>query len=524
MSYPKLRFLGAAGTVTGSCYVLEHQGRRVVVDCGMFQGSKTLRELNYGAFPFEAKEVDAVLLTHAHLDHSGLLPKLRRAGYARRIFTTVETRDLLRFVLPDAGAIQESEVERLNRRRTKRGERPVLPIYTRLDAERVVDQITPVRDGETTEVTPGIRARFWPAAHILGAVSVELTVEGVGERPLRLVFSGDLGADAANLAGPAAGADYVVMEATYGDRDRERLTTAERRAILADEVRAALKAGGNLLIPAFAVERTQALLYDLAALFEEGALEPVEVFIDSPLATRITEVFDRYGEEGDARPELLKRRGFHFVEDVEASKRLNTIRSGAIIIAGSGMCEAGRIRHHLCANLWRPEATVLLVGYQAPGTLGRLIQSGTQAVRIMGEEVQVGARIRTLDTYSAHADQSELLAWLAARRPIGSALVLTHGEPTATAALAAAASARFGPEPPVLMPGLGAVLALDRARPPLLEPGAPRLPAPDLGRADWHNDYAAFLLALSAALRRAPDDKRRATILTRVAAALKRPD
>jgi metallo-beta-lactamase family protein len=522
MTYPRLAFLGAAGTVTGSCSLLEHQGRRVLVDCGMFQGSKTLKELNYGAFPFDPGAIDAVLLTHAHIDHSGLVPKLCRAGYARQIHATAETRDLLRFMLPDAGAIQESEVERLNRRRTRRGEVPVEPIYTRADAERALGQVVATELGEVREVAPGVKARFWSAAHILGAASIELFLEGAGASPLRLVFSGDLGPDAATVAGPAGNADYVVMEATYGDRDRARPTDDERRARLAEEVESAMKAGGNLLVPAFAVERTQALLYDLAVLFAEGTLEPVEVFIDSPLATRVTEVFDRYGEEAEGRPDLLKQQRFHFVEDVEASKRLNNVRSGAIILAGSGMCEAGRIRHHLKAHLWRPQTTVLFVGYQAPGTLGRLIQSGTEAVRIMGEEVRVGARIRTLDTYSAHADQSELLAWLAARQPVGSALVLTHGEPDAIAALAAQARARDRGATAVLMPSMGAVLTLDRARPPLLEPGTPRLPAPELGRADWHNDYAAFLLALSEALRRAPDEPSRAALVARVGAALKR--
>jgi metallo-beta-lactamase family protein len=522
MTYPRLSFLGAAGTVTGSCYLLEHQGGRVLVDCGMFQGSKTLKELNYGAFPFDPSAIDAVLLTHAHIDHSGLVPKLCRAGYARRVYATPETRDLLRFLLPDAGAIQESEVERLNRRRTHRGEAPVEPIYTRADAERALEQVVPAGLGVAREIVPGLTARFWPAAHILGAASVELALEGVGDRKLRVVFSGDLGPDAAAVEGPASSADYLVMESTYGDRDRERPTARERRARLAAEVRAAMEAGGNLLVPAFAVERTQALLYDLAVLFAEGALKPVEVFIDSPLATRVTEVFDRYVEESEQRPDLLKRPGFHFIENVESSKRLNAVRSGAIILAGSGMCEAGRIRHHLSAHLWRAETTVLFVGYQAPGTLGRLIQSGTRAVRIMGEEVRVAARIRTLDTYSAHADQSELLGWLGAREPVGSALVLTHGEPAAIAALAALVRERFGAETPVLMPELGAVLALDRASPPRLEPGTPRLTVPERGRADWHNDYAAFLLSLSETLRRAPDEERRAAIVARVSAALKR--
>jgi metallo-beta-lactamase family protein len=518
VSPPRLHFFGAASTVTGSCYLVEHGGRRVLVDCGLFQGSKTLKELNYQPFPFDPEALDAVLLTHAHIDHSGLVPKLVRAGYRGRIHATAGTRDLLTYMLPDSGAIQEGEVERLNRRRSHRGETAVEPIYTRADAEAALAQIDAVELGETMQLGPNLRARFLPAGHILGAASIEIEL---GAEPLRLLLSGDLGPHAPPPERKEA-IDYLVVESTYGGRDGERPTTAERRARLGAEVRTALDRGGNLLIPAFAVERTQALLYDLAALFADDAIPPAHVFLDSPLAIRATEVFARHYEPSEERPDLLRQKNFHFVETADHSKRLNAVASGAIILAGSGMCEAGRIRHHLRNHLWRGNATVLFVGYQAPGTLGRLIQSGLRAVRIMGEEVQVAARIRTLEIYSAHADESELVDWVAARQPVRHAIVLTHGEEKAIEALRHALDARLEAPPPILAPALGNVLALDRAEVPALKRGRLRLPTAKLGEADWHNRYAAFLLRLAERLRGAGSEKERETLVRRVERALAR--
>jgi metallo-beta-lactamase family protein len=523
---PRLVFLGAAGTVTGSCCLLEHPGGRLLVDCGLVQGSKTLKQINYDPFPFDPRSIDAVLLTHAHIDHSGLLPKLHRGGYRGRILATPATRDLLTYLLPDSGFIQEMEVDRLNRRRTRRGEAAVTPIYTRADAEATLPAIDGVEYGRWVAPMAGLRARFWPAGHILGSASIEIEIEIAdgGAEPLRLLFSGDLGPDRAPLQAPAeapAGVDYLIVESTYGDRERPHLSDGERRRLLADEVRQAIAAGGVLLIPVFAVERTQELLFDFQMLFDSGELPNIPVFLDSPLAVRATEVFAAHaaelGRAGDSATPF-RHRSIRFISDAEESKKLDAIRAGAIIMAASGMCDAGRIRYHLKAQLWRRDATVLLVGYQAPGTLGRLLAEGAEAVRIHGDEIRVRARIRHLETYSAHADRSELADWALARRPVRRAILLTHGEPAAIAGLHAALAERLDLATPILEPRLDDALSLAGDGVAALEPAArPRLAPASVGAPrDWHNDYAAFALALGARLRGPLDDAARHELLNRL--------
>jgi metallo-beta-lactamase family protein len=521
----QLTFQGAAGTVTGSCQLLEARGRRILIDCGLFQGSKTLKELNYGPFPFDPKTIDTVLVTHAHIDHTGLLPKLCRQGYAGRILASEGTRDLLTYMLPDSGYIQETEVDQLNRRRRQRGEPAVEPIYTRANAEACLSQIDAVSLNSWQAIGPDLRARFWNAGHILGACSIEIEIDDSAQRPTRLLFSGDLGPGEAELHEPASSPhdiDYLIVESTYGDRDREQLSPDARRAHLLDEVKRALAAGGNLLIPAFAVERTQSLLYDLGILFDEGALPNTHVFLDSPLAIQATHVFAKHlselGENGGSSP--FERQNFHFLADVEASKRLNRIGSGAIILAASGMCEAGRIRHHLRNNLWRPGCTVLFVGYQAPGTLGRLLIDGAPNVRIMGEEVAVKARIRTLDLYSAHADRNALLRWVDKRQPVHRAIILTHGEAATIASFKGTVESRFGSTVPVLTPSLDDVLPISHQDEAALTRGPSRLPNPASANRDWHNEYADLLLSIRLALQEAPSDDKRAETLTRLRGAL----
>ena len=516
-----ITFLGAAGTVTGSCYLVEQGGRRLLVDCGMFQGPKTLKELNYRDFPFRSADIGAVLLTHAHIDHSGLLPKLVNTGFPGRIFATEPTRDLLTYMLPDSGYIQESEVEHLNRRLVRRGGTPVRPVYTKLDAERCLGSIDTVALHQWFEPLPGMRARFWPAGHILGAASIELELTDQA-RPIRALFSGDLGPKAAGLHSQRdapGNIDYLVVEATYGNRRREAVDHEKRRLRLADQIQTALGRGGNLIIPVFAVERTQELLFDIGRLVRDGVLGRTPVFLDSPLAVHATEVFRRHTAEfavtaGKGDP--FDSPDIHFVATVDESKKLNKITSGAVIMAASGMCEAGRIRHHLMANLWRPECTVLLVGYQAPGTLGRLLLDGARSVRIMGEEIRVRAQIRDIDVYSAHADQAELLSWIAARETVTKAIILTHGEPEATAALAAMLAVEPHPgRAPVLCPTMGDILDLDPVRRARLAP-APDHALPAAVQADWHNQYSGFLLDLAGTLRQAPDDQTRQTLLHRM--------
>jgi len=521
----RLTFHGAAGTVTGSCTLIESERGRLLVDCGLFQGSKTLKELNYGSFPFDPVRLGGVLLTHAHIDHSGMLPKLARAGYRGRIAATEGTRDLLTYMLPDAGYVQESEVERLNRRRLQRGETPVTPIYTKADAEALLPRIDACAFGDWFEPCPGFRARFWPSGHILGSASIEIEASDRGDKPVRLLFSGDLGPDGRALQAPAqgpSGVDCLVVESTYGDRERPHLASAARRAALRAEVTKALAKGGNLIIPAFAVERTQELLFDLGVLFARGELPEVPVFLDSPLAVRATAVFARHADslgEAAATEHPFDRRNFHFIEEVADSKALNRIQSGAIIIAASGMCDAGRIRHHLKANLWRPQSTVLLVGYQAPGTLGRLLCDGARSVRIEGEELHVAAEIRELEVYSAHADRRELVDWVLRRAPIDRAVVLVHGE-TASRERLAAALGECLPGIALLQPMLDSVLTLDGAGPPRLDPGRARLPPQAVAALDWHNRYAALALGINQRLRQLPDETSRERLLQRIEQAL----
>lgn len=518
-----LSFHGAASTVTGSCFLLETPGGKLLVDCGLFQGTKTVRELNYGDFPFRPAEIDALLLTHAHIDHSGLLPKLVRRGFTGPIVATAPTADLLAFMLPDSGYIQESEVDRLNRRNRQRGRPMVEPIYTRADAEATLDHIQTCVYDEWLEPLAGVRARYWNAGHILGSASIEIEIDDNAGRPLRLLFSGDIGPDEKafhdNPEGPAD-LDYLIVESTYGDRDREEVTLDERRRRLGEEVRAALAAGGNLLIPAFAVERTQELLESLARLIQEQAIPELPVFIDSPLAIDITRTFARHHAElrdvvGAA--DLFDAPWMRFTESVEESKAINRVTSGAIIMAASGMCDAGRIRHHLKQHLWRREATVLFVGYQAPGSLGQIIQSGVDRVRIHGEEVAVKARIRTIESFSAHADQGELINWVQARLPVRNTIFMTHGEPRAMTVLREKL-AEAGCDPAhILAPGLDDQFTLKIEAAPVRHAAAKRLSdAAASAPSDWHNAYARLLLDLGEKLKALEDDEARAALLARL--------
>ena len=525
-----LKFCGAAGTVTGSCYWIRHPGGQFIVDCGMFQGAKTLKALNYGAFPFEPRKIDLALVTHAHIDHSGQLPKLIKQGFAGPVYATAATRDLLSFMLPDSGYIQEIEVEQLNRRNAQRDLPAVTPIYTRADAEASLDAFRTVDYERWREVGDGLRARYWNAGHILGSASIEVEI-ATGKRDrrlLRLLFSGDIGPEH-KLFHPDPDApenfDYVICESTYGGRNRPNVTAEQRRAVLAREVIGALRGGdGMLLIPSFAVERTQELLADLCLLIDNGQVPKVPVFLDSPLAIRATEVFASHLgalEDVANRPDLFRHPNIHFTETVEASKAINRYRGGAIVLAASGMCEAGRIRHHLKQHLWRKNATVLLVGYQAPGTLGQFLASGAPAVRIQGEDIQVRAAIRQTDVYSGHADGEELVEWLKARAPLKRAAFLTHGEDGALAALKDGLIADGMPAERVVIPQLDDEIELgDGALGP--RPGAPprRLSPEVIGKPDWHNELAQLSLDLRTRLDKSADDKGRQVILRRIRRAL----
>lgn len=501
-----LAFHGAARTVTGSCMEFTLGSARVLVDCGLFQGSRSLEVLNAGEFGFDPKQIDAVILTHAHIDHSGLLPRLVAQGFAGRIWCTPATADLLRPMLADAGRIQEADTERRNRRRDRAGEAPFEPLYTEADALAAWGQTHGQELCEWFEPAEGFRARLWNAGHILGSASVEIEAGGT-----RVVCSGDLGPD--NKAfhpdpEAPAGIDHLVCEATYGDRDREQMSIEGRRQLLAAEIRGALERGGNLVIPTFALERTQELLLDIAWLVREKVLPNVPVFIDSPLAGEATRVFARHAEELEDidGTSVFQNPAFRFTESVAESIRLNSL-SGAIIMAASGMCEAGRIRHHLIHNLFRRDSTVLFVGYQAQGSLGRVILEGAGRVRISGQDVMIRAQIRRIDSYSAHADQGELVDWIAARGPVAGTLFLDHGEEPALEALGKLAGARL-PGTQVVMPEIGELYALP--------PGAParrlRTGRVDLREAlgrDWQNAYADFATSLKRDLAAIGDKRQR---------------
>ena len=508
-----LTFHGAAQTVTGSCLEFASHGKSVLVDCGLFQGSRSLEALNNGAFAFDPRRLAAVVLTHAHIDHSGLLPKLAAGGFKGRIWCTGPTRDLLEPMLADAGRIQESDAERRNRRKDRAGEDPFAPIYTEQDALAAWRLCRAVELEEWFEPAEGFRARLWNAGHVLGSASVELEADGV-----RTMCSGDLGPEHKTFHldpdGPR-GFEYVVCESTYGARLREKVSIEERRKLLEADVRAALVRGGNLVVPVFALERTQELLLDLGHLLAAGAIPDVSVFIDSPLASRVTQVFARYSKdlEDTGGANAFDHPSFHFVGDAAESIRLNSV-SGAIILAASGMCEGGRIRHHLLHNLHRRESTVLFVGYQAQGSLGRVILEGAERVRISGSDVTVRAQIRRIDHYSAHADQGELLDWIAQRGPISGNLFLDHGEPEAMEALRRELQ-RVDPELEVRLPQIGESYALAPSQTARrIATGRPEAQQA-IGR-DWQNAYADLATRLKSDLRRIHDEKRRQEAIARI--------
>jgi len=528
MTFPRLTFHGAARAVTGSCFRLETEGGVLLVDCGMFQGPKTEKELNYRPFPFDPADIGAVILTHAHIDHSGLLPKLVRAGFDGPIHATDATIDLAGVMLPDSAHIQAVEVTQLNRRKARWHDDPVEPIYDGADVERTLAQMVAHPYERWFAVLPGLRARLWNAGHMLGSASLEVEVALAGHnQPLRLLFSGDIG-PAAKLLHPDPKApsdiDYLICEATYGDTDRPATSEEARRRVLRDEVRAAMHPDGALLIPSFAVERAQELIADLTQLMAEGDLPPIPIHVDSPLALKATQVFARHRRElegGKRFGEGLASQQLHFTQTVEQSMALDRLKGFHIVIAASGMCEAGRIRHRLKNWLWRDEATVLFVGYQAEGTLGRILQRGAHSVRIQGEAFAVRARIRAIDLYSGHADGTELTDWIRAREPIRQAVFLVHGEAPALEGLVARLEGDYGSDrliSPVLDEGFALTPAgahrLDTDAPP------PRLKPEQVAVPDWHNEVSRLILDINDALKATADERARGVLIRKLRRAL----
>lgn len=521
-----VRACGAARTVTGLSLLFETPRSRFLVDCGMFQGPKTLKALNWEPFPYRPRDVAAVLLTHAHIDHSGLLPRLVKEGFHGRIHATAPTVDLCGVMLPDSGHVQVMEVENLNRRNRRRGRAEVEPIYTPADAAAALRQFraVPMDRWLEFEELPGIRARWWNAGHMLGSASIELEFHEPGEPAVRVLVSGDLGPDCTAFHrdpdGPK-GLDHVFLESTYGDEDKPCVDHAARRERLAGIVQDAMHPDGALLIPAFAVERTQEICWDLVTLMQAGRIPMAPIAVDSPLAIRATQAFLEHAaelENGRSVKRALRSPLLTFTETGEQSRRIAETEGFHIVIAGSGMCDAGRIRHHLKRWLWAPEATVLLTGFQAEGTLGRLLQEGKEEVRIQGETIRVRAAIRQIRDYSGHADAPGLAAWLKARGPVAGGVFLVHGEPPAMEALGRRVAAEGLVQPSqVLLPVLDDAFELPAGQPPRRRESARRRPDPaDAGRPDWHNARAALLLAIEDAFEKAPDTAARQALLARL--------
>jgi len=429
------RCYGAAKEVTGSCHLLECGGKRVLVDCGLFQGGHEQEKANYASFGFDPAAIDVVLLTHAHLDHCGRIPKLVKEGFRGRIFATAATRDLARIVMLDAAGLQEEDARRAQRSGRRRGESPAMPLYTLDDALHAMDFFAePVSYDSDVALVEGIQARFLDAGHILGSASILLTLN-TGDRTCRIHFSGDIGSPGRPILRrpeSAPEADYVVMETTYGDRPHRALPDSIEELYRA--VTETLGRGGNVIIPTFALERAQEILYYLQQGTQQGMLPPhAQVFMDSPMAISATEIFRRHTECFDRDFQAKLRQGdpftmphLHFCRETADSMAINHIESGAIILAGSGMCTGGRVLHHLKHNLWRERSSVVFVGYAANGSLARRIVDGAKSVRIYGDDVQVNAQVWTINGFSAHADQGALLNWLgnSPRKRV----LLVHGE------------------------------------------------------------------------------------------------
>ena len=452
---PYIQFLGAAGTVTGSKHLINtsadltgRAGTQVLVDCGLFQGQKEWRERNWQDLPIAANSIEHVILTHAHLDHCGWIPRLVKQGFRGSIFATPATIDLCGIILPDSGHLQEEDAEFNNRHKTSRHQ-PALPLYTEEEARACMQYFKPVNFGETTQISPELSFRFVHAAHILGSSMAEITLTGVSQ-PTRMLFTGDIGRvrdqnvapDKVVYSGPQAGesADLVVMESTYGNRQHP---ADDPRPALAELIRNTFARGGSVVVPAFAVERTQKFVFMLKELMESGQVPRVPVFCDSPMAVKAVEIFLKHSEEySDATKELINRYGsplrwqnFNFAQTVEESKKINDCTSSCIIISSSGMVTGGRIQHHLMQRLPDPKNTVIFIGFQAPGTRGFTIKSGAPEVKMFGQVIPVRAQVAAFEQFSDHADTPELLEWLHTFNAKPAATYLVHGEPAASSQL-----------------------------------------------------------------------------------------
>ena len=443
----KITFLGATRTVTGSNFLVEGAGKKFLVDCGMWQGKAEQEMENSQEFEYNPSEIDFMLLTHAHIDHSGRIPKLYNEGFRNKVYAHKATCDLCALMLPDSGHIQETEVEWKNKKRKRKGEEPIEPIYTAEDAVRCLELFEPVQYDQIIEITPEIHVRFNDAGHMLGSSIIEVWVKE-GDKETKTVFTGDIGNNDIPLLSPPTmieDTDFLVMESTYGSRLHMR--NDEKAEIFLDVVSETLDNGGTVVIPSFAVGRTQEILYEINKLKDEHddeefrrkykTIMKAPVYVDSPLAISATEVFRENTElfDEETKEEIMRGDnplefpGLKFTKTADESKALNEDQTPSIIISASGMCEVGRIKHHLKHNLWNPKSTILFVGYQAPGTLGYSIVNGAKKVKIFGEEIAVNARIEYIEGYSGHADQELLMNCIYSYIKKPKHIFLVHGEP-----------------------------------------------------------------------------------------------
>jgi metallo-beta-lactamase family protein len=479
----KINFLGAAQGVTGSCYILETGGHRFAVDCGMHQGNAEIEKRNLNMDAYRPSNLEFILVTHAHIDHIGLLPRVVANGYKNPIYATPPTRDLMQILLLDSAHIQEMEAEQQNRRRQRHGNKKVEPLYTTADATATFPLIQAIEYNKPFEPVPGIRVTYHDAGHILGSafIEVEYTEEG---KHTKIIFSGDLGRPGQLiLPDPTRGngdhTDYLFMESTYGDRDHK--TVENSREELAAAIEYSYKNHEKVIIPAFAVERTQQILYTLFLLDQEGKLpKDMPIYLDSPLAIRATEIFRKNPQYFDDKTKALLSEGkdplslpnLRFSQTAEESRALNSMPGSAIIISASGMANAGRIRHHLRHNLWRKGASIVFCGYQGEGTPGRKIVDGAKQITIFGEEVAVAAKVFTIGGFSAHAGQAEILQWLKSFDGKDTKVILIHGEVKALNALSTIVHDQLGMEVHIpsyleeltLEPGKGMVPVVDEAK------------------------------------------------------------
>lgn len=441
----KITCLGAAESVSGSNYLVENsRGKKVLVDCGLFQGGKQIEQRNWQDWGFDPREIETLFLTHAHIDHSGRIPKLVKDGFRGKIITSPPTAELCQIMLLDSAHIQEMDAEWQTRKNNRQGKKGVLPLYTMEDAEESLKYLSPVERDQIITVEPGIRARLRNAGHILGSSIVELWIEEENEET-KIVFSGDLGKqDQLIVKDPHEifAADYLFVESTYGNRLHRSFEDSKEE--LLEAIQYAVSHGEKVIIPAFALERTQEILYLLGEFYRDGLLPVIPVYLDSPLAIKATQIFRKNKKYYDEQARAIVDQGFdpfdmpnlHFTPTTEESITINEKPGPAIIISASGMCTAGRIKHHLKHNLWRPGASIIIVGFQAQGTTGRKIVDGEKSVKIFREDVAVKAKVFTIGGFSAHADQKGLLEWVGHFAEPRPKVFVVHGEATASEALA----------------------------------------------------------------------------------------